>query len=455
LLKALVSWVLGTAIGLTAGVAPLRAQTVGVPAHVPALVTGDPAAPDFVTLQIHAAVQRAIVPLLPPGSLVRVSAILPAPQALDRGFQTSFTVPLTIQTGAGSAPLAATTVVDVTNVDLPGFAPETLAFRDDPERIAADGVLSRTTIARGHPERVYYYHENTGLRRRFCVVLSANDSVLTRVHVVGAAAGPNIDVMTVGHSVTQMFLAREPHDEGSVVAIAGGKPYVERDTIVDPGEGIVGSIDLRLLAGGPVTMTVMAIPIAGNPADYLYAPRLAGDGRERHGNFDLAGFAQWIVAYTAGGPDAAYVYGRRQATLPNVDPADAGHDFGDYGVLQRITFDLANPTAKPVTLFLYEKPLGGVVRSSFLVDGTLTDVGCVRVARRYAVTSYELGAHASAAWDVLTMTDGGSNYPLEIGVTATPPLSTTPRISAPDGCFPKPPVTQRSPATSPPAHGSY
>jgi hypothetical protein len=36
------------------------------------------------------------------------------------------------------------------------------------------------------------------------------------------------------------------------------------------------------------------------------------------------------------------------------------------------------------------------------------------------------------------MTDGGSFYPVEIGITGTPPTPATPAISAPDGCFPKP-----------------
>ena len=39
--------------------------------------------------------------------------------------------------------------------------------------------------------------------------------------------------------------------------------------------------------------------------------------------------------------------------------------------------------------------------------------------------------------DILTMTDGGSNYPLEVGAGSTPPLTTTPPIASADGCFPK------------------
>lgn len=418
--------------------APAGAQTVIVPPHIAVRITGDPASPGFIADRIETAVARAIEPGLPPGAVVRTGTILPAPQPLDRGFLTNFRVPVTIESGAGGAAYAATTVVDVTNVDLARFTPRSLAFRDDPERIVADGVLSRTTVTTGHPARLYYYHENTGVRRRFCVVLAANDSVRTRVHLIGASAGPNIDVMSVGHAVSKTFLARQPQNEGTVVTIAGGRPLVERDEIVAPGQGIVGSLDIRVLDGGPVTVTVLAIPVTAGPADYLYSAKLPDDGHGRRGDFGLADFGRWIVAFTVGGPDAAYTYGRRRPTLPNLDLADSGRDYGDYGVLQSITFDLANPTDRPATVFLYEKPLGGVVRSSFRVNGQLVEVGCVRVPQRYAIASYELGPRSTATLDVLTMTDGGSNYPLEMGVTTTPPIPAAPAIRAADGCFPKP-----------------
>jgi hypothetical protein len=39
------------------------------------------------------------------------------------------------------------------------------------------------------------------------------------------------------------------------------------------------------------------------------------------------------------------------------------------------------------------------------------------------------------------MTDGGSFYPVEIGVTETTPQPSAPPITAPDGCFPSPTST--------------
>ncbi|HET9096122.1 MAG TPA: hypothetical protein VFN37_05645, partial [Candidatus Baltobacteraceae bacterium] len=46
-------------------------------------------------------------------------------------------------------------------------------------------------------------------------------------------------------------------------------------------------------------------------------------------------------------------------------------------------------------------------------------------------------------------TDGGSNYPLEVGLSAAAPQPSAPPITAPDGCFPKPqPAVSPAPASS-------
>jgi hypothetical protein len=425
-----------------------------IPDRIAVTLTGNPAASSFLGARIDAAIDAAIGPSLAPGSSIRAATILPAPQLLASGFLTTFQADVDIDPGPGTAAVTGTIAVDVTNAALGDFRPSVLAFADDPEKITADGVLSRTTVDVNHPTRLYYYHENVRERRRFCVVLSANDSVMTHVQIVDAAAGPNADVMTVGHAVTKTFLTLQPANEATVVAIAGGKPVLERDTVTAPGEGIVGALDLRVLDGGPLTATVMAIPLAADPRMYLYGPKLPDDGHSRHGSFDLHGFGERIVAYTAGGPDARYVYGTRAQSLANLDPADAGRDFGDYGVLQRVTFDLDNPSDVPARVYLYEKPLGGDVRSSFLVNGNLVDVGCVRVPQHYLVWAADLPPHATGAFEVLTMTDGGSHYPLEIGVSGTPPLPNAPPISAADGCFPKPgsPPAATQPRNGTPGH---
>jgi hypothetical protein len=188
-----------------------------------------------------------------------------------------------------------------------------------------------------------------------------------------------------------------------------------------------------------VTVSVVASPAGGNPATYLAGPRVPLDGHHRHGRFDLADFGNIAATYTVGGPDVAVTYGGTAATPRNLDPGDPGHDYGDYGVMHTITFTLANPTDDPQLIYLYEKPLGGPVRSTFFVDGQLKELGCVRLRQPYWLTTYRLPAHTTGASTTLTMTDGGSFYPLELGVTATQPNAYTPPPGTPEGCSPSPP----------------
>jgi hypothetical protein len=60
------------------------------------------------------------------------------------------------------------------------------------------------------------------------------------------------------------------------------------------------------------------------------------------------------------------------------------------------------------------------------------------VAQPYQISSFELSPGQTMRALVQTMTDGGSFYPAEIGLTTTPPQTHAPTINAPEGCFPKP-----------------
>jgi hypothetical protein len=107
-------------------------------------------------------------------------------------------------------------------------------------------------------------------------------------------------------------------------------------------------------------------------------------------------------------------------------------------VIHTIDLTLTNPGADPATAYLYFKPLAGPARGSFLIDGNLVDIGCVRQPTPYEITSFQLNPGQTYRTQVRTMTDGGSFYPAQIGVSATAPQPSAPPIAAPDGCFPKP-----------------
>ena len=410
-------------------------QAAVIPASISLDVTGSPAAdPTFLDAQIRAALDREIRPTLRPGASVNYGPIVPWPLLpLAAGTRAAVNVTVSVSASDGSAPVNGITTVTLNSVAVDPEAASVLFLSDDPEYLQTDGLIFRQNVVPSRPARLYYYHSDIGLPRDLDVVLTA--AVPSRVHLIQSEAGPDLDVMSVGHTVSRDFLRYEQNDEGTVVDIVPGKPFVVRHTMILQGEVAAGAVDMDVLRGA-VSVSVVGSAAGGRPDAYLAGPRVPFDGHRRHGAFDLASNAAISGTYTVGGPATTLQYGSRSTAPRNIDPADDGRDYGDYGVIHRITFTLVNPTDTPHLVYLYEKPLGGPVRSSFVIDGQLKEVGCVRVPQPYWLTTYQLPAHSTGASTTLTMTDGGSFYPLEFGVTDAQPSPYTPRVGAPDGCSP-------------------
>ncbi len=397
-------------------------------------VTGSPAADGNVLYaKIQAALDRAIRPTLRPGAGLRFGAVNPWPLLpLAPGQRTAVNVTTTVAGDGTTVPVSGTTTVTVENVPVTPARPSILFLSDDPEYLMSDGLVFRGTVSAERPARMYYYHSDIGVPRDVDVVLTA--SAPARVHLLESAAGPELDVMNVGHVVSRDLLRYQQSNQGTVVDVGPGQPFVVRHALILQSEVVAGAIDMHVVSGGPVAVSVVAAPAGSRPDTYLNGPRVAFDGHNRHGVFDLTSIGVMSRSYTAGGPDVAVQYANRTATPRNLDAADPGHDFGDYGVVHRITFALDNPTDTAYPIYLYEKPLGGPVRSSFVVDGQLKELGCARVPKPYLVAQYQLPAHSTGATTTVTMTDGGSFYPLEYGVTSTQPVPYTPPVGSPDGC---------------------
>ncbi|HTX03175.1 MAG TPA: hypothetical protein VMD07_05800 [Candidatus Acidoferrales bacterium] len=412
-----------------------------IPATLSLTVTGSPAGPQFLMRQIQAALDRAIRPTLTPGASIAYGPLPPAPQPLQPEGVATVAMPVTVAGSEDTATVAGVVNVTVTNMTLAPEPPVLLFYDDDPEYVNGLGVLFRGTVTVDQPTRLYYYHDDLNLPKDVAIVISSSGE--SQVQLIDVGAGPDLDVMSVGHQVSKIFMLAEPRNEGVVADVTPATPFVLRNSMMLAGELVAGAVDVRVVGGAPVTVSVIAYP-AGDDWHKYMAGVDPPDGHNRGGIFDLAGFGVESLAYSVGGPDATYEYGTRDTTPRNIVPNDRGHDYGDYGVIHRITFDIDNPGDTPQTIYLYEKPLGGPMRSTFIVDGQLKELGCVRVPERYQITAYTMPAQQQAASTVITMTEGGSNYPIEIGMTETPPLPTTPPQSAPDGCFPKP-----SPSPSP------
>ncbi len=409
-----------------------------IPASISLDVTGLPAAdPAFLEQQIREALNRAIRPTLRPGASASYGPIVPWPLSpLVAGTRAAVNVTVAIAGDDASAAATGVTTVTLNSIVMTPPAPPVLFLSDDPEYIETEGLIFRGTIPADSAARLYYYHSDIGVPRDLDIVLTA--TVPSRVQIIASKAGPDPDVLSVGHAVSRDFLQFVHDDEGIVVDVLPGKPFIVRHALIIQSEVAAGIIDAHVLSGGAVTVSVVGSPAGGHPEAYLNGPRVPFDGHRRHGTFDLLGFGNIAASYSVGGPDTAVQYGGRSPTLRNVDPNDGGFDYGDYGVIHRLTFTLVNPTDAPHIVYFYEKPLAGPVRSSFVVDGQIKELGCVRMPQQYWLTTYQLPPHSKSASTSVTMTDGGSFYPLEFGVTDTQPLSYTPPVGTPDGCSPRP-----------------
>lgn len=419
-------------------------------------VTGDNVDPAFIATQAGFALNRTTQAA--PGAAIQYGQITPPALPLGSGGSTVLSVPITIAGGTQYLDVNGTTQITVQNVAAQPFDPPLLHYSDDPERTNADGVLYRGTVSDAQPVRLYDYHENGADLRRLVIVLTSTSTAPSSVQAIERFSGPNPDVMTVGHAVTRDFLVNKTRNQGLVFDLDNNAPFFLHDVLMHDRDGVASATDFKVLSGGPVNFTVLAVSPGVNAAALLDGPMLPGDGRDRHGIFSLIGYGTQSLAYAAGAADAVVDLGDREPTVPSAIPNQRGKDFGDYGVLFSFNFTLSNPTATPQTVYLYESPRGGPARASYLIDNESLpiELGCATSSRsatdpphRYLIRAFTLAPGASETHVVRTMTDGGSNLPIVLGAGITAPQLTTPPISAPDGCFPKPQTVVPGPTPSP------
>lgn len=402
-------------------------------------VTGDPVDPQWLASEVESWVRGLTTAM--PGAQVTIGGV-EAPSAPPvAGQSMQFTVPVQIAGNGQYFDQSASTFVTVQDVGAQPFTPSLLFYDDDPEHVTQDGVLYRGMVTAAQPTRLYYYHDDGSDPRSLMVVLTSDSQDPTSVQLVESSAGPNMDVMYVGQTLTKSFLITKARGDGVVVNLSQDDAVFLSDVPMTARQLVTGAIDLRVLSGGPVVVTVIAASPGVDPRTLLGGPVLPDDGHHRTGAFAISGFGVDALRYAVGGADATVVLGDAEPTPPSAEAPATGHDYGDYGVIHQIDVTLTNPGPAPAVAYLYLKPLAGPARGSFFVDGNLYDVGCVRMPTPYQITSFDLAPSQTYRTQVRTMTDGGSFYPVEVGITTTPPQPAAPQINAPDGCFPKPQAT--------------
>ena len=261
----LAAWMLGAHAAGAQSVVPApppspaadAATAPAVPAQLPAAgiipptlslqVTGAPAIDgEVLTAQILAALDRAIRPTLRPGARVTYGAMNPWPLLpLPTGGRMAVNVAIAIDADATAAPVSGMTTVAVYSVDVPPAVPTKLFLSDDPEYLQSEGLVFRGDVGPADTARLDHDHADTGAPRDLDVVLTAN--VRSRAQVIASTAGPDLDVLSVGHAVSRDLLRYEGAGEGVVVDLEPGKPFVLRHALLLQGELVAGAVDLHVL----------------------------------------------------------------------------------------------------------------------------------------------------------------------------------------------------------------
>lgn len=394
-------------------------------------ITGDPADPVWLAQKVADWVTH--LTQLRPGAAARVGTVTPPAAPLMPDQSEQFVVPVQIGGNPEYFDQAGSTTVTVNNLPLQPVLPALLFYDDDPEHITQDGVLFRGSLSIAQATRIYYYHDVSGDPRRLVVALRTS-SEGTSLQLVAALPSPG-GVPAVGQTLTDAFLSRRAQNEGVVVDLSPDQSYILADIPITAGQTIAGTADIRVLSGGPVELTVLAVSPGINADSLLNGRLLPDDTHHRAGAFAIApGYGTETLSYSAGGDDALLII--PDTGLSNVDPSSKGRDDGDYGVVHTIDLTLDNHGTVPAVAYLFFQPPAQIANGSFLIDGKIIDVGCVRLPTNYQVTAFDLPPGQTYHTVVQTMVNGGSFLPIEVGVTGTPPASVPP-TSAPDGCFPK------------------
>jgi hypothetical protein len=442
---------LADSAGDSAVVAVLVAPPAGVvPPDVSVDLAGN-VSPQFATSRIHDTIAQFAQ--LQPNATAGTGGFTVG--ALHPGDSINLSVHTTLTGNDTSVDQTGTTNVHLRVARLPHLDPAVLFYSDDPERLGPldDGVLFRGTIDSTRPARAYVYHVSD-VPRQLYLALSATTGT-AHVQVLGAQAGPSDAFPYVGHLATVRYLLERAPQESVVLAVAPGAP-----AIVPLGAGpmlagqLIAAIDdLRVVDGGPVNVMVVAAGIGVDPATLLTQPEHPSDGHFRRGEFSLANVPPLALSYAAGAPEPATVtFGFRydangRAAFPNLRAdivAAAGQRAplaGDYGVLRTVALTLANPTATPQSVYLYEQPgaSGGVTTTMwFDGDAAPTEVRCVSdPAQRYLVKAFDVAPGQTLNVSGAYMTDGTSFLPISFGLSATQPP-----VAPANGCGAKPDAPQ-------------
>lgn len=379
-------------------------------------VSGDPASADFIA---EVAARAATLVAYPEaGARVRVNPadIRGAHELLQDDAQTVF-VPLSIE-GPGYVPYHQTVAVHVVNLAQPDVPPKNLLVSDFPETIVENGTLFFADVNFDEPARLLYYHYSgsQSASRRVLVKAQNNSTDQSFLQLISGIAGPDPNILSVGHDSTKRFLVHEAAGEGEIFEVPAHATVNVVDQLLPPGTLVSGLMQLRVVSGAGVRVAVVVQDADQTPIEPISDTLLSSAVKHARGIYQVPEF-DYDVSYTVGGDAATLLIGK--LPLPNLVQGEVLG--GDYGVKQSAAITLLNPQAQAQRVGMWFEPRGGRATGTFLIDGRLVQLHPVDAARPALVRVFTVPAHGYRRMSIVTMPEGGSSYPVRVTFSADPP----------------------------------
>jgi hypothetical protein len=369
-----------------------------LPAPITLRITGDPASRDYLRALVARTILRATTAR--PGAQVIVTADdVNQDNDLAQDMTANFNVPVLIQ-GA-----------QYFDVAVPRISPDILMVSDYPEKLTENGILFSADLRREVPSRFLYFHYNPpGQPDRRIVLVAQNQSNEPATVQYISGRGASKYEMEAGHDATKDFLVDVVQNQGQLLQIPANATQIIAQQEMPTGSILTNLLQLRVLEGSTVHLTLVAQNASDDPATALTTGQLlTSTVRHARGIYTIPEF-HFATQWNVNDPYLQLPIG--QIPLPNTLAGEALS--GDYGVLESFVVNVQNPLSTPQNIAIYETPRGGHATGTYLIDGVLVQSHQVAAFTRYKVRQYVVPAKGFVRVAIVTMPEAGSSYPLEL-----------------------------------------
>lgn len=379
-------------------------------------ITGDPASADFVAQMAADAALRVTYPVQGATVSAPASGVADA-HSIAADDSAIVHVPVSI-TGSGLYPYTQTVAVSVVNLAQPHVDPKYLLVSDFPETITENGTLFYADVNYDEPARLLYYHyaDRGAPLRRVIVKVQNNGLVSSLLQMTAGIAGPDPNILAVGHASTMRFLEQEATGEGQIFEVPPHATINVIDQLLPPVSLVSGLMEVRVVDGDGVRIAVVVQDASDSPVEPISDTLLSSAVRHARGIYEVPDFS-YDEAYTVGDDPTVLHVGK--LPLPNLVEGEVLG--GDYGVKQSATVTLLNPGDTDATVGMWLQPRGGRATATFLIDGDLVEMKATDPGRYALIRSFSVPAHGFRRVEMTTMPEGGSSYPVNLLFSSNAP----------------------------------